>query len=623
MYVCPHGLVDDSRRVQDGLPAGWTSVELELEVGEDDGDRAAALLGPAQPFRAAPGELCFHAARTGDGPSAGAVERLLARLDSAGIAGTLGALSAEEAQAAAAAPPQATLAESWAAELAQLPSDWSDVYGEIDLISSDYFEAAALQLVPINPRRVGPGTTFHFRCAARFGYGASPGMVARCVERCDEMGIRGTVRVLRALSDTRPVGTQGPVWYLGGRTVYVRDDARRHRARRGGPAARGRAGRARRRGVARLERVEPRLNAFVTTCRDEALAAARGPLPDGPFRGVPIAIKDLNDTRGLRTTYSCRAFADHVPDHDDAVVRRLRTAGFVVIGKSNTPEFGSTAVTESALNGACRNPSDPSRTPGGSSGGAAAHVAAGVLPLAHGSDGGGSIRIPASCCGLFGLKPSRGRVSAAPAPDGALPLGQNGPIAWTVRDAAAFLDAVAGYEPGGRDVSRPSGAAVRRRGRRPAGPAANRGDGRPAARLSRRAGVRGRRARGGEPPRGPGPRRRGGGPAVARRGPARALRLPVADGPGDEKGPARSARAAEPRARRGRPRDFGRRVPRRDPEAAALRAARGGVLGRRGRRAHADTREAARSGRVGARAGARGSSTGARRSSRRSRPSRT
>jgi hypothetical protein len=114
--------------------------------------------------------------------------------------------------------PETTLAEAWAAELAKLPSDWSDVYGEVELISSDYLEAAALQLVPINPRLQGPGTTFRFRCAARFGYGASPGMVARCLERCDEKGIR-TVRVLLALSDSRPVGTQGPVWYVGGRTV--------------------------------------------------------------------------------------------------------------------------------------------------------------------------------------------------------------------------------------------------------------------------------------------------------------------------------------------------------------------------------------------------------------------
>jgi amidase len=194
----------------------------------------------------------------------------------------------------------------------------------------------------------------------------------------------------------------------------------------------------------RLESVEPELNAFVTTWHDESLDS----LPDGPFRGVPIAIKDLTDTRGIRTTYSCQAFEQHVPSYDAAVVRRIREAGFVIVGKTNTPEFGSTAVTESALNGACRNPWDLSRTPGGSSGGAAAHVAAGVLPLAQGSDGGGSIRIPASCCGLFGLKPSRGRVSGAPHGDGGLPLSQNGPLSRTVRDAAALLDVIAGYEAG-------------------------------------------------------------------------------------------------------------------------------------------------------------------------------
>ncbi|MBV8396737.1 MAG: amidase [Actinobacteria bacterium] len=191
----------------------------------------------------------------------------------------------------------------------------------------------------------------------------------------------------------------------------------------------------------RLEPVEGRLNAFVTVCEPAEA-------DDGPFHGVPIGIKDLTDTAGIRTTYSCRAFAQHTPAQDAAVVRRLRTAGFVVFGKTNTPEFGTTAVTESVLNGACRNPWNTERTPGGSSGGAAAHVAAGVLPLAHATDGGGSIRIPASCCGLFGLKPTRGRVSGAPNGEGALPLSQSGPIAWTVRDAAAFLDVVTGYEPG-------------------------------------------------------------------------------------------------------------------------------------------------------------------------------
>jgi amidase len=200
----------------------------------------------------------------------------------------------------------------------------------------------------------------------------------------------------------------------------------------------------------RIARLEPELNAFVTVCEDNAIAeasaidAAPG---DAPFRGVPIAVKDLTATAGVRTTFSSRAYADFVPDYDTAVVRRLRTAGFVILGKTNTPEFGTTAFTESDLNGATRNPWNLERTPGGSSGGAAAALAAGLTPIAHGTDGGGSIRIPASCCGVFGLKPSRGRVSSAPfsALEG---LSTAGPLSRTVEDAAQLLDVLAGYEPG-------------------------------------------------------------------------------------------------------------------------------------------------------------------------------
>jgi amidase len=200
----------------------------------------------------------------------------------------------------------------------------------------------------------------------------------------------------------------------------------------------------------RIDRLDPELNAFVTVRAEEALAEARAGDAEGrdaPFRGVPIGVKDLTATAGIRTPYSCSAFADNVPDFDTAVVRRLRDAGFVIVGKTNTPEFGTTAFTESDLNGATKNPWNPERTPGGSSGGAAAAVAAGLLPLAHGTDGGGSIRIPASCCGLFGLKPSRGRVSSAPftSLEG---LSTSGPISRTVADAAALLDVLAGYEPG-------------------------------------------------------------------------------------------------------------------------------------------------------------------------------
>jgi amidase len=197
----------------------------------------------------------------------------------------------------------------------------------------------------------------------------------------------------------------------------------------------------------RIERIDPEVNAYVTVSGDEARAAAAGDLPAGPFRGVPMPIKDLNETAGIRTTFSSRAFADYVPTFDGAVVRRLKDAGFVVIGKTNTPELGLTAVTESELNGPCRNPWDTSRTAGGSSGGAAAAVAAGLAPAAQGSDGGGSIRIPSSCCGLFGIKPARGRVS--PAPYGGLEgFSTSGPLARTVADAAALLDVMAGYETG-------------------------------------------------------------------------------------------------------------------------------------------------------------------------------
>jgi Asp-tRNA(Asn)/Glu-tRNA(Gln) amidotransferase A subunit family amidase len=192
----------------------------------------------------------------------------------------------------------------------------------------------------------------------------------------------------------------------------------------------------------RIERLDPQLNSYVTVVDEPA--APR----EGPFHGVPIPIKDLNETAGIRTTYSCKAFAGNVPEFDASVVRKIRDAGFTIIGKSNTPEFGTIAMTESELNGDCRNPWDTSRTPGGSSGGAAAAVAAGLAPVAHGSDGGGSIRIPSSCCGLFGIKPSRGRVSPAPYVSGSLGLSTSGPIARTVRDAAALLDVMTGNEPG-------------------------------------------------------------------------------------------------------------------------------------------------------------------------------
>jgi amidase len=200
----------------------------------------------------------------------------------------------------------------------------------------------------------------------------------------------------------------------------------------------------------RIELLDPELGAFVTVCAEHALADARVKTDapaEAPFHGVPIAFKDLDTTAGIRTTFSSRPFAENVPDFDLAHVARTRAAGFVVLGKTNTPEFGTTAFTDSPLNGPCRTPWDLDRNAGGSSGGAAAAVAAGLVPIAQGSDGGGSIRIPASCCGLFGFKASRGRVSNAPFVPG-IGLGTAAPLARTTLDAAAYLDLVTGYEWG-------------------------------------------------------------------------------------------------------------------------------------------------------------------------------
>jgi amidase len=194
------------------------------------------------------------------------------------------------------------------------------------------------------------------------------------------------------------------------------------------------------------------LNAFVTTVAERALEEADA-IEQGderPLAGVPIAIKDLIAmTEGIRTTQGMEAMGDWVPDHDSATVRKLRAAGAIVVGKTNTPELGILPVTEPDRFGATRNPWDTSRTPGGSSGGSGAAVAAGMVSLAHGNDGGGSIRIPASCCGLVGLKPSRGRVSWAPDwTEGAIGLPTDGCLSRTVLDTATTLDLIAGYEAG-------------------------------------------------------------------------------------------------------------------------------------------------------------------------------
>ena len=197
----------------------------------------------------------------------------------------------------------------------------------------------------------------------------------------------------------------------------------------------------------RVHRLSDEVGAFVTVTADRALDRARaveGAPSTSPLHGVPTAIKDLNATAGVRTEFGSATMAGHVPDVSDEVVLRMEAAGMVSLGKTTTPEFGSPCYTEPDNAPPARTPWDLDRMAGGSSGGAGAAVAAGLAPLAQGSDGGGSIRIPASCCGLVGLKPSRGRVSAAPVYGDPVGLSTAGPLARTVRDAAALLDVLAG-----------------------------------------------------------------------------------------------------------------------------------------------------------------------------------
>ncbi len=199
----------------------------------------------------------------------------------------------------------------------------------------------------------------------------------------------------------------------------------------------------------RIEELNPTLNAFVEVDAERALAAADevSPGDERPFAGVPTAIKNNRPVSGLRLTYGCELMRDFRVRHDHNVTRRLRQAGFIVVGSTTLPEYGILPTTEARLFGPTRNPWDLQRTPGGSSGGAAAAVAAGIVPVAHGNDGGGSIRIPAACCGLVGLKPARGRISVAPELGDSL-LGIDGVLTRTVADTAAILDVLAGYELG-------------------------------------------------------------------------------------------------------------------------------------------------------------------------------
>lgn len=202
--------------------------------------------------------------------------------------------------------------------------------------------------------------------------------------------------------------------------------------------------------LARMAEVNPTLNAVIVNLEDEARRAVQAGLPKGPLTGVPFPIKDVSvQMKGVVTGAGSRAFAEVPPaTQDSALVAAYRAAGLDLFGKTNTPEFGLACVTEPVARGKTLNPWNLERTSGGSSGGAAAAVASGIVPAAHASDGGGSIRIPASCCGLFGLKPSRGRVSMAPAGEGWGGLSVQHALTRSVRDSALLLDIACKPQPG-------------------------------------------------------------------------------------------------------------------------------------------------------------------------------
>lgn len=205
----------------------------------------------------------------------------------------------------------------------------------------------------------------------------------------------------------------------------------------------------------RISCLNPQLGSYFTVTAEQAIADAKaktellmsdGDLP--PFFGVPISIKDLNPVVGVPCTYGTSVLLDNIPTYEDVVVTKIRQAGFTILGKTATSELGSFPYTEPTKFPPSRNPWNLEYTSGGSSGGAAASVAAGLCAIAQGSDGGGSIRIPSACCGVFGIKPSRGRVSPAPGGDRFNGIATNGPIARTVEDAAALLDVMSGSVPG-------------------------------------------------------------------------------------------------------------------------------------------------------------------------------
>jgi hypothetical protein len=198
------------------LPEGWARAQLRLELADHEAaDRAAALLGPVGPYRAAPTVLLFGVARDGSSASPESLARLLRNVPS----GTLVLSGSQAAPERAPGRRNEPLTASWDRALAGLPADWSDLYVELQLTSTDFVERASVLCIQCNPRRDGRRAAFRFRCARLRGYGVAPEMARRCLERCDHEGIEGSVAVLRVLSDSQPVATQGPVWIAGGKTL--------------------------------------------------------------------------------------------------------------------------------------------------------------------------------------------------------------------------------------------------------------------------------------------------------------------------------------------------------------------------------------------------------------------
>jgi hypothetical protein len=207
-------LVDQWKTLGSELPESWSSALLELRLEQrSEAELASRLLGPAQPYRPEPGVLRFRVARDGTAPSTDGIQRLLRRIDSERVHGKL-TLVGSSSREVAPELVEVSLVAAWEAAEQSLPTDWSHAFCEIEVRSTDYIDRTSLDCVPMNLRRVGDTNRLRFRAARTAGYGAAPAMIRRCFERCDTDGIKGTVRVLNAMSSADPVSTQGPVWIM-------------------------------------------------------------------------------------------------------------------------------------------------------------------------------------------------------------------------------------------------------------------------------------------------------------------------------------------------------------------------------------------------------------------------